>query len=44
VVTCGEEKFADNERDTLLNPIVLIEVLSDSTEMYDRNTKLVRYQ
>jgi Uma2 family endonuclease len=44
VVTYGEEKFADDERDTLLNPVVLIEVLSNSTELYDRNEKLVRYQ
>jgi Uma2 family endonuclease len=44
VVTCGEEKFADDERDTLVNPVVLIEVLSDSTEIYDRTEKLFRYQ
>lgn len=44
VVTCGEEKFADDEKDVLLNPIVLIEVLSDSTENYDRTDKLFRYQ
>jgi hypothetical protein len=28
---CGEEEFLDNELDTLLNPTVLIEVLSEST-------------
>src|SRR5579875_1653741 len=39
VVTCGEEKFLDAELDTLLNPTVLIEVLSDSTKNYDRGQK-----
>ena len=38
VVTCGEEEFADDEQDTLLNPLVIFEVLSDSTEAYDRGT------
>src|SRR5438132_1113204 len=36
VVVCGEPRFADDQKDTLLNPIVLIEVLSPSTEAYDR--------
>ena len=44
VVTCGEEKFADGEHDTLLNPLVVIEVLSDSTEAYDRGKKFENYQ
>jgi Uma2 family endonuclease len=44
VVTCGEEKFLDSEFDTLLNPIVLIEVLSDSTEAYDRAGKFENYR
>lgn len=43
-VTCGEEKFLDDEFDTLLNPILLIEVLSNSTEAYDRGRKFVNYQ
>ncbi len=44
VVTCGEEKFEDAEMDTLLNPLVIIEVLSDSTEAYDRGKKFEQYQ
>ena len=44
VVTCGEEDFADDEQDTLLNPLVIFEVLSDSTEAYDRGKKFEHYQ
>lgn len=36
VVTCGEEKFLDATFDTLLNPAAIIEVLSESTQHYDR--------
>ncbi|MCP4109966.1 MAG: Uma2 family endonuclease, partial [Desulfobacteraceae bacterium] len=39
VVTCGKEDFEDDNMDILLNPIVIIEVLSDSTEVHDRGTK-----
>ncbi|MGB0386376.1 MAG: Uma2 family endonuclease [Ardenticatenaceae bacterium] len=44
VVTCGEESFADENFDVLLNPIVIIEVLSKSTEAYDRGRKFQHYQ
>ena len=44
VVTCGEETFADDEQDTLLNPLVIFEILSDSTEAYDRGKKFEHYQ
>jgi Uma2 family endonuclease len=44
MVTCGEEEFADDEQDTLLNPLVNFEVLSDSTEAYDRGKKFEHYQ
>jgi Uma2 family endonuclease len=44
VVTCGEEEFADDEQDTLLNPLVNFEVLSDSTEAYDRGKTFEHYQ
>lgn len=44
VVVCGEAKFDDNQKDTLLNPKVLIEVLSDSTEGYDRGKKFEHYR
>ena len=42
VVVCGE--FSDENRDTLVNPTVIIEVLSPSTERYDRGTKFRQYQ
>ena len=44
VVTCGEELFIDDKMDVLLNPLVIIEVLSDSTEAYDRGRKFEHYQ
>ena len=44
VVTCAEEQFEDEHRDTLLNPVVIIEVLSESTEAYDRGKKFEQYQ
>ena len=44
VVACEEEKFDDAEKDTLLNPVVIIEILSESTEAYDRGRKFEQYQ
>ena len=44
VVTCGEELFADENVDTLLNPIVIIEVLSKSTADYDLGKKFEHYR
>src|SRR5262245_50639784 len=38
-VVCGRPVFEDETRDTLLNPRVIVEVLSDSTERYDRGDK-----
>jgi Uma2 family endonuclease len=43
-VVCGEPKLADNYRDTLLNPTLVIEVLSPSTEAYDRGFKFAQYR
>lgn len=43
-VVCGERKFLDSRRDTLLNPGVIIEVLSPSTEAYDRGRKFEHYR
>jgi Uma2 family endonuclease len=43
-VACGEVQFEDDETDVLLNPVVLIEVLSPSTEAYDRGRKFERYR
>ncbi len=44
VVTCGEEKFIDETLDTLLNPIVVVEVSSDSTKKYDHGQKFESYR
>ena len=44
VVVCGTEQFEDEHQDTLLNPAVIIEVLSDTTEAYDRGKKFENYQ
>ena len=44
VVVCEEPRFADNVFDTLLNPIILVEVLSPSTEVYDRREKFAHYR
>jgi Uma2 family endonuclease len=44
VITCEEERFADGDNDVLLNPLIIIEVLSDSTEAYDRGKKFENYQ
>jgi Uma2 family endonuclease len=44
VVVCGEPEFEDAEVDTLLNPTVIIEVLSSSTERYDRGRKFAQYR
>lgn len=44
VVVCGEPEFQDREVDTLLNPTVIFEVLSESTEAYDRGVKFGHYR
>lgn len=44
VVVCGEPQFLDNQFDTLLNPDVIVEVLSDSTSSYDRGEKFEQYR
>lgn len=44
VVVCGKEQFEDTQLDTLLNPTLIIEVLSDSTEAYDRGRKFEHYR
>lgn len=43
-VACVDEAFEDEDEDTLLNPIVIMEVLSKSTEAYDRGKKWEHYQ
>ena len=44
VVFCGEPISEDEDFDTLLNPTVIIEVLSPSTETYDRGEKFEHYK
>ena len=44
VVVCGRPRYEDRQKDTLLNPTVLVEVLSDSTEAYDRGEKFGMYR
>ena len=43
-VVCGQAQFTDPHVDTLTNPILLIEVLSPSTENYDRGLKAEIYR
>jgi len=43
-VVCGEPLFEDGQRDILLNPTLIVEVLSPSTESYDRGRKFELYQ
>ena len=44
VVVCEEPRFEDDVFDILLNPIILVEVLSPSTEAYDRGEKFMHYR
>jgi Uma2 family endonuclease len=44
VIVCGEPQFEDDHVDTLLNPTLLVEVLSESTESYDRGKKFGYYR
>src|SRR5439155_1172548 len=43
-VVCGERQFADGRRDVLLNPTLVVEVLSPSTEAYNRGEKAAAYR
>ncbi|GAB4275012.1 MAG: Uma2 family endonuclease [Methylomicrobium sp.] len=43
-IVCGEPAFEDAQTDTLTNPTVIIEVLSPSTEAYDRGAKFMHYR
>ena len=44
VVVCGEPQFEDNSFDVLLNPVLIVEVLSASTAAYDRGEKFEHYK
>ena len=43
-VVCGELELLDEHNDVIVNPTVIFEVLSSSTENYDRGEKFLRYQ
>ena len=43
-VVCGAARFEDTQQDTLLNPTLIVEVLSESTEAYDRGGKFAHYR
>ena len=43
-ITCDKPQFTDDQEDTLLTPKVLFEILSDSTEKYDRGIKSAHYR
>lgn len=43
-VVCGEPRFLDEAQDVLLNPTLIVEVLSESTKNFDRGEKFMRYR
>ena len=44
IVVCGEPRFEDDTFDTLLNPMLVVEVLSPSTAAFDRGEKFEHYK
>ena len=44
LVTCGEEQYLEDSQQTLLNPLLVIKVLSPSTEDYDHGKKFAYYR
>ncbi len=43
-IVCGEPLFHDQQRDVLINPKIIVEVLSPSTQRYDQTKKFFRYR
>jgi len=43
-ILCGDPKMASDQKDNLLNPVLIVEVLSPSTEAYDRGKKFEMYR
>ncbi len=43
-VVCGPLETSDEQKDTVVNPTLVVEVMSDSTEVYDRTTKFDHYR
>jgi Uma2 family endonuclease len=44
VAVCGDPSYETDKRDVLANPTLIVEVLSESTEAYDRGLKFARYR
>ncbi|MCS6848603.1 MAG: Uma2 family endonuclease [Anaerolineae bacterium] len=44
VVVCGRLQFAPKRKDTITNPVLIVEVLSDATRDYDRGAKFELYR
>jgi Uma2 family endonuclease len=44
VVVCGRPEYRDSRRDTVTNPLVIVEVLSPATRNYDRGDKFAHYR
>jgi len=44
MVVCGNAQFADDQKDTVLNPVLIVEVLSESTRSDDRGWKFQHYR
>lgn len=44
VIVCGGAMYDPEDRDSLINPAAVVEILSPSTERYDRGTKFLHYQ
>lgn len=44
VIVCGKPELLDNKLDTLLNPTIIVEILSKSTQSYDRGDKFMLYR
>jgi len=44
VVICGQPQYHDKHEDVLVNPQIIVEVLSESTESFDRGEKFIRYR
>src|SRR3989442_7331498 len=44
MVVCGDPLFADDQKDTVTNPVLVVEVLSKSTEAHDRGFEFSQYR
>ncbi len=44
IIVCGERQYHDKFRDVLLNPTLIVEVMSESTEVFDRGNKFQRFR